>query len=1063
MSLKNNSFKRYLLVSLILVMNICSAVVNAQGTQASITGRVLDDAGEPLPGATVMVKNESTGFVTGAATNVNGEYAFRQLPLGSPYTVTASFVGFDDQSKSGYALNQSNTLIVDFALGEDTEVLEEVVVVANSLKNTVPTIGSATQITSNDMTKLPVNGRNFTTLVDLSPLSAGGSLSGQLGSSTNYTIDGMTARNPTSSGSTTSRNSLPYAISMEAIREFEIVTNQYDVTLGRAGGGTVSTVTKSGTNILSGSAFLYERADWLSSKYDMRGAERSVDFSTQQYGFSLGGPIVKDRAHFFVAWDHQTHSSPLIIADIRSDEDQIRYNISRETLGRFIDIARDKYGVADSPQTGMFERKRQSNSIFARIDWQLNPTSLLVVRNNFNGDNLPGGLGDQGTINLYEVYGDVVSRQNSFMTTLRSVFGPKITNELKFQHLYTSEDATPGDQIPSANIPRAIVRNVRSTVDGRELNVGNIQIGGHRYLPENFYNHVLQLVDNMYYNTGKIEYTFGFDLKYSHLKSRYGSETNGRFIFDGIEAFENMTPSAYIREVYIDPDNDKVVPKIMNTGIYAQMQTKLFTGFNLMAGIRMDYADYLNTGNFNQLVYDELKLRTDNRLRTFHFQPRIQLNWDINDKHTDILKAGVGIFASDINNYSFINNMVFDGTRVATVDITGANVPVPDFAAYRRDPSTAPGMELFTNPAIKNVPTINTNAPDAAVPVIYKANLSYTHFFSDKLKLTAAAYMNLARNNYMYVDVNMVDEPYFTLANEANRRVYVPANTITETGSVDWKNNRKTDKIGRVLEMNSEGKVDQFAFVVDGTWRYFRDGEISASYTWNDTRDNTTFNGDVANTATLQLMVADDPRDLSRMSYSNSHFRHKVVVYGTAPSVWGISVGVRYSGIGGSRYSMIVSGNVSGGMFTTNSANLAYVPDLNGAETPLLAATKELLANPDVEEGFKDYIRESSGKIAERNAGVNGFYGIWDIRLAKKIALYKKHALDLSVDIFNFANMLNIDWGSSRNLGNQAIYIVNSFDQAKKEFGYRVNPNAGVISVPGGTPWQIQLGARYSF
>ena len=1053
---------RFVILSFAFIMT-CIQLSNAQGTQASIIGSVLDDKGETLPGATVVVRNESTGFSAGTATNINGEYAFRQLPLGSPYTVTVSFIGFGEQSKTGYSLNQSNTLIVDFVMEVASRQIGEVVVVANSLKNTVPSIGAATQVTVNDIAKLPVNGRNFTTLVDLSPLSTGGSLAGQLGSSTNYTIDGMTAKNPTSSGSTTSRNSLPYAISMEAIREFEVVTNQYDVTFGRAGGGTVSTVTKSGTNILSGSAFLYNRADWLSSKYDMRGVKRDVDYSTQQYGLSLGGPIIKDRAHFFVSWDHQTHSNPLIIADIRSDDDQIVYNISRETLDRFVSIARNKYGVASSPQTGMFERRRQSNSIFARIDWQLNATNLLTIRDNYNGDNNPLGLSDQGTINLYEVYGDVVSNQNSLMATLRSVFGPKVTNELKFQHLYTLEEANPGQQLPSANIPRAIVRNVQSTVNGTNLNVGNIQIGGQRYLPEIFRNHVFQLVDNMYYNTGKIEYTFGFDVRYSQLNSRYGSETNGRFIFDGIDAFENMTPTSYIREVYIDPNNDMVTPKIFNTGIYAQMQTKIFTGFNFMAGIRLDYADYLNTGNFNQLVYDELGLSTDNRLKTFHFQPRFQITWDINDYHVDIIKAGAGIFASDINNYSFINNMVFDGTRVATIDITGADVPTPDFNSYRRDPSTAPGMELFNNPNITNVPTINTNAADAAVPVIYKANLSYTHIFSDRLKVSASAYATLARNNYMYVDVNMVDNPYFRLANEDNRGVYVPANTITATGGVDWKYNRKTDKIGRVMEMNSEGKVNQFAFVVDGTYRYFRDGEISASYTWSDSKDNTSFNGDVANSATLQLMVKDDPRDMSKMSYSNNHFRHKVVLYGTFPSIWGVSVGVRYSGIGGTRYSMIVSGNVSGGMFTTNSANLAYIPNLDGEQTAQVVATKELLANTDVEENLKTYIRNSSGKIAERNGGINGFYGTWDIRLAKKFKLYNKHALDLSADIFNFANMLNKEWGASRALGNQAIYIVNAFDQVKQEFGYRVNSGAGVVSVPGGTPWQVQIGMRYSF
>ena len=212
--------------------------------------------------------------------------------------------------------------VYDFQLKEESVVMEAVEVVANSLKNTIATTGAATSVTERDLAKLPVNGRNFTSLVDLSPLSTGSSLSGQLASSTNYTIDGMTAKNPTSGGSTTSRNGVPYAISMEAIREFKVVTNQYDVTNGRAGGGTVSTVTKSGTNTLTGSAFTFARANWLSSPYDIRGNKRDNDFSTYQFGASLGGALVKDRAHFFIAWDHQADSRPLYIADIQSAADE---------------------------------------------------------------------------------------------------------------------------------------------------------------------------------------------------------------------------------------------------------------------------------------------------------------------------------------------------------------------------------------------------------------------------------------------------------------------------------------------------------------------------------------------------------------------------------------------------------------------------------------------------------------------------------------------------------------------------------------------------------------------
>ena len=174
------------------------------------------------------------------------------------------------------------------------------------------------------------------------------------------------------------------------------------------------------------------------------------------------------------------------------------------------------------------------------------------------------------------------------------------------------------------------------------------------------------------------------------------------------------------------------------------------------------------------------------------------------------------------------------------------------------------------------MPTINTYADDAKIPVVYKANLSYSKLITSGLKVGLTGYATFGRNNYMYVDRNMAANPYFTLPNEANRGVFVPV--MPSNGAPDWKTGRISEKFGRVLELNSKGKINQFAVVVDATWQYFRDGEISASYTWNDTKDNTSYNGNVANSATLSLPVKDDPRNLNKMTYSDNHFRKKVVI-----------------------------------------------------------------------------------------------------------------------------------------------------------------------------------------
>ncbi|QMU27522.1 TonB-dependent receptor [Adhaeribacter radiodurans] len=1052
-------FLPLLLLFLILIF-LPNLKLVAQTTQASIVGIITDEQKSPLPGATVTVKNESTGFTTGTTTSVTGEYTFKQLPLGSPYSVTISFIGYASEKRTGYALNQGDILRVNVQLKVATESLDEVVVSASALKNQVGNFGAATSVTARDIAKLPVNGRNFTTLIDLSPLSRGGNIAGQLASSTNFTIDGMTAKNPTSGG-TTNRNGGPYAISMEAVREFNVVTNQYDVTYGRSGGGTVSTVTKSGTNTFSGSAFTYARANWLSSPYDIRGNKRDVDFSTYQYGFSLGGPIVKDKAHFFVVWDHQADARPLQIADIQTPEDERRLNVSQATLDQYLQIARNKYGVGNSPQFGSFNKKRGTDAIFGRIDWQLNNKNLLTIRNNFVYDQNNLGLDDNSSINLFEVYGDVKSIDNSFLATLRTSFSPRLTNELKVQHLYTLEESTPGSQLPGQNIPRAIVERVGSVVDDKNV-FTTIQLGGQRYSPEHFYNNVVQLVDNVYYNTNKINFTFGTDIMYSHLNSLYGSEMNGRFYFTGLENFNNLKPYRYAREISLSPDHS-VEQNILNTGLYAQMQTRLARGLDVLLGVRADYSNYMNKPNFNQIVFEDLGLRTDNGLATFQVQPRVQFTWDVNEKQRDFVRFGAGIFGSDINNYAMINNMLFDGTKVLSVDMQGANVPAPNFVQYRTNPASAPGTELFNLPGVQRLATINMNGANAKVPVIYKANFSYNRLFTDRFKMGVSLFASLGRNNYMYVDRNMAEQPFFTLANEGNRGVYVPAGSINPAnGATDWMQGRKTDRVGRVLELVSEGKVNHYAAVVDGTYRYFKDGEISFSYTKNQIKDNTSFNGNVANSATLSLMVKDDPRNLNRMTYSDNQFSDKVVFYGTLPSFYGVSVGVRYSGIGGTRYSLAVAGNVNGDF--VNSNDLAYVFDRNNpaVNEKYIAGLNSILNNPNADQSIKDYIQSSLGKVAERNGGINNFYGVWDLRVGKRLKTFGTHSLELSADVFNVANLLNKKWGTTKTLGKQNIYTLTSFDPATQAYNYNVNANAGVVT-PSGNPYQIQLGVRYSF
>jgi hypothetical protein len=203
---------------------------------------------------------------------------------------------------------------------------------------------------------------------------------------------------------------------------------------------------------------------------------------------------------------------------------------------------------------------------------------------------------------------------------------------------------------------------------------------------------------------------------------------------------------------------------------------------------------------------------------------------------------------------------------------------------------------------------------------------------------------------------------------------------------------------------------------------------------------------------------------LSEINFSDNQFKDKVVVFGSTPSFKGFTLSGRFTGVGGTRYSLVVdadtNGDFVGGPGVDNDLAFVFDPSDVKIANSVKESMMKVLNNPD--NRAKDYIMKSLGKIADRNGGENPFSGIFDIRLAKDFKLGKTHRITVSGDVFNFANLLNKEWGVNYNLGNQNLLFVTGFDQATQQYTYRVNENVG-MTTPNGTPYQIQLGARYSF
>ncbi|MBC8109545.1 MAG: carboxypeptidase regulatory-like domain-containing protein, partial [Verrucomicrobia bacterium] len=323
-------------------------------------------------------------------------------------------------------------------------------------------------------------------------------------------------------------------------------------------------------------------------------------------------------------------------------------------------------------------------------------------------------------------------------------------------------------------------------------------------------------------------------------------------------------------------------------------------------------------------------------------------------------------------------------------------------------------------------------------------------------------------NNYVYLDRNLVDQPFFTLDNEGGRGVFVPANTITASGLTDNTRGRKSPGVGRTLLFTNGAVLNTFTSVLDAEVRIpaINGGEpglFNISYTWNEAKDNTSYNGNVANTSTFRP-VKSDPRSLDEINFSDNQFRTKVAAYLVSPSFYGFVVSGSYTGIGGTRYSLTVDGDINGdfvgGPGTDN--DLAFVFDPNNPETPqnIRESMQKVLDNPD--NRAVEHIRNSIGTIADRNGGENPFFGTFNLRLTKIFKIYKSQKLELMGEVFNLANLLKRDWGGNYNLGNQTLLVPTGFNQVTRRYSYRVNENVGVTQ-RNGTPYQIQLGVRYSF
>ena len=1026
----------------------------AQSSNGAFVGVARDGAGQGLPGATIVVRNEATGFTTGANTNVDGRFEIRQVPTGGPYSVSAQIIGYGTVKKTGYQVDIGSTVRVDFALVEKATELQEVVVSdREQAVNRVSPLGMSTRLSTIEMRNMPSTGRSFTDLNTLAPTvnsiptTNSISIGAARASSTAITLDGASIRGMTFGGLLART-----PVSMEAIREYEVSTNNYSVLEGRQAGGAINAITKSGTNNWTGSAFYYLRNN---RSYNILGTQIRLtpelnyanqpirDFRTAQYGFSVGGPIIKDKLHFFAAVDIEDQTNQTAILDVRPGTEAVE-QISQANLDRFVNVIRTQYGSdPNQPQYGIFRGSPTNRTVFARLDWQINPVHRLTWRNNAFWNYTPftqGGATAVDPAGVWDAYGNTKFYSAQTMLSLRSMFSPKLTNEFKLQYMQQRRDARANSTLPrgQVTITSSATAATPTTPATPAFGTRTFQFGGSRIVPEDHTERQIQLVNNTYLQKGKFFFTFGTDNLLTFTDITNTNEQGGLFLFGNLDSLERRRPTEYTR---LTPNGTnlregKYSPRMniqaLDLSFYAMADWNLTKNISANVGLRYDATAFLNKPAANREVSNTLQRQTNRMAADWNnIQPRVQASWDIKGDQTSVLRIGGGGYAANLVHYVHLNNILQDGitltdqfigtVRDATSGAVVSRPPTPDYPGYANGSAQVPGVGAGGTRA----PYVNLVGDNFAAPYTWKANVAFRHFVTPTVYVGINAYYARTFSNFIYTDANLRNTPGFTLKNESNRPVFAPAPTanaatspvilapvfprntdgtpnVTGAGGFNGLSAQRfltrdasvvnqNPSLGRTLELNGRANVWQRGIVLETGIVLPKGGSINATFTRNRTEDDNSYDCCIARTSVLTT-IAGDPRNLSEnRGGADTDFRTKLVIYGVTPMIKGFRLSFRNILQGGLPFTPRVFGDIVGdgrGLFIDNNkrafvfdpATIRANSNATAYERQLATDMQFVLDNPN--NIARKMLNTNKGQIAPRNATYQSLFSQMDVRLS---------------------------------------------------------------------------------
>ncbi len=1027
----------------------------SQSSGSGISGFVYADDTQPAEGATINAKNTATGFSAITVSDKKGYFVLRDLPVGI-YTIEISSINFQTQIIKDNTLNLGDRLVLHkIVLGKTSAVLTEVKVTSNSFNNSIDRLGTATAVSGRAIQKIPLASRNYTDLMVLSPLANGASLAGAKAGGTGYMLDGVSNRRATFGG----LSDAAFSISSETIREFEVSTNSYDVTNGRGSGGVVKAITKSGTNTLSGAAWSYYGANSLAASKDVNGNHLTSKYEIFQTGAYLSGPIIKDKVHFLVSYDQYQNTIPFRAYDFTysgATQAQAEKNlgITKANLDQIVGIMENKFGFPASPQYGTINIVQSTKNAFAKFDWNINKRNLLTLKYNYLHFVDPNKLKGSGLLTT-EYTGTEID--NAVMLALRTEFSNSVTNDLRLSFSTYRKFLS----FLNNHVPEGFVNVTSTFADGSTGNT-TVAFGDQNWVPERDASDVIQVVDNLRYKVGNLNFVFGTDNNINHITDRLSHDQQGQFYYASITDMANNNPYRFNRKIPLNGSNPAISVPLLELGLFAQMETNLKPNLNLTIGLRWDATVIGSKPTRNTLLEQDLGVRTDVvPFDAKNVQPRVNLIWDVNSNGKDVVKFGAGLFASEFTTQPITFSHIDNGVDFRQIDIR-QNVPVPDWQAYQKDFSKVPGVAYYNSLTTKQPATVLVLDKHLKNPLTFKTSFGYYHYFNRWLRMGGNVYYDNTWDNFYLYDLNLKKTPEF-VTNEG-REVYVPASTIPAniSAALPIVNSRISSDFNQVRYFTNTNWSSKFmGIVVEASAQLGKDGYFSVSYAKGKATGTPPYdNGDPRNANFSVASSYHDYAAYGRNYYSDGDQPNKIVALLLSPTFYGFSISSSFQAYQNGRYSAYVNRDIIGE--GNDGTDLAYIYNPGKSSTPAaIAADMQTLLQKTSPE-FRKYLESNMGKFAPYNGGLMPWRTQWNMSAAYDLKIYKTHKVTFRADVFNVLNLVNYKWGGYSQIINTNLYNVTGFDQASNSYIYKVNANAGT-KVKTASYYSVQFGLRYSF